>query len=62
MISNIQIQDLKNKLETYMNQIITIATKDDDKDENKFSVKIIGLYPKFVHVSYIINYKLAYNR
>lgn len=61
MISDIQIQDFKNKLGTYINQTITIATKDDDKDEHKFLVKIIGLYPKFVHVSYMIDNKPAYN-
>lgn len=61
MISNIQIQDLKNKLGSYMNHTITIATKDDDKKEHKREVKIIGIYPKFVHASYMIDNKPAYN-
>ena len=61
MISDIQINELKNKLSSYMNQIITISTKDDDKKEHKKQVKIMAFYPKFVHVSYMIDNKPAYN-
>ena len=67
MITNLQIEDLKDKLKANIGRTVTYISQDFTKDKVtgeriEAVVKILAVYPKFVQVRHIIkNSNLYYD-